>query len=128
MNYDVDASPSGSRRNVVVGAVTMLALFAGITLSILARRQTDVPFVVVAPSSTTVELDGRKPRTLPNEPRGSSALVSYYFITSPGMHEVTFQQPGGVRRTQSLDIKSTTLPVIYNLVNDSLQEMPARSR
>ena len=128
MEYQVDANESGSRRHRLLGAITIVALFGSVLLAILAKKQTDVPFVVVAPINTAIELDGAKPRILPSEPRGSATQATYYFRAKPGEHEVILQHADGRILKQVVTISASDYPVIYTLLNDSLHEMRARSR
>ena len=128
MDYEAGAGESRSPRTAWIGAITIAAIFASFLLAILARKQTHVPFVVVAPLNTVVELDGNKPRVLPNEPRRSSELVSYYFRIRPGEHEVTYRLGDGIVKRQSVQISNSEYPVIYTLLDDSLHEMKPRVR
>jgi hypothetical protein len=115
-----------SRRNAVVGAITLTAIAISFVLAIRARDRVDVPLVIVAPVGTVVELDGDSPRRLPQQPNTSESLASYYFMTDAGEHHVRFQEPGGPMRNQAITVPATRLPVIYTLMRDTLREMKER--
>ncbi len=117
-----------SRRNTIVGAITVTALIASFGLAVLARGKPDVAVVIVAPAGTVVRLDGETPRELPQQPNTPNTLVSYYFLTEPGTREARFREPSAPERTQMLDINASRVPVIYTLLRDSLREMKARER
>ena len=127
MSYDFDPSPSASRRHLILGAMTIIALAASFYLAIMARRQTDVPLVLIAPVGTTVTIDGKQPRLLPNQPRAAEDLASFYFLTTAGEHEISFRRPGGAPRVQVISVAETRLPVIYTLLRDTLYEMKGRT-
>lgn len=115
------------RRNVIIGALTIAALAVSFVLALRMRARIDVPVVIVAPAGTVVTMDAQEARILPSRPNTSSALASYYFSTTAGLHEVRFQQPGRPRRMQDITVPSTRLPVIYTLLRDTLRELRNRS-
>lgn len=117
-----------SRRNTIIGAITIGAIITSFVLALMARRKVDVPFIVVAPVGTVVTLDGAKARALPDQPNAPSTLASFYFLTDPGDHEVRFQEPGKPQRVQSVDVAETRLPVIYTLLRDTLRPMATRNQ
>ena len=117
-----------SRRNVIVGAITVTALIVSFVLALRARDRVDVPLVIVAPAGTVVEVAGEEPRLLPQQPNTDNTLSSYYFLMEAGEHDVEFQEPGRQRRSQTLTVRASRVPVIYTLLRDSLREMRERTR
>lgn len=120
-------SDAKSRRTAIIGALTLAALAISLVLAIRARDRVDVPLVIVAPKGTAVEVDGERPRVLPQQPGTSTALDSYYFMTAAGEHEVNFQEPGRPARRQSVTVQAGRMPVIYTLLRDTLREMQQRT-
>ena len=116
-----------SRRTAITGGLTLTALAVSFVLAIRARDRVDVPLVIVAPAGTTVELDGERPRVLPQQPGTSASLDSYYFLTEAGQHVVRYQEPGQAARQQSVTVHRSRMPVIYTLLRDTLREMQQRS-
>lgn len=111
----------------MIGALTVTALVASFALAIFARGgRTDMPLVIVAPAGTTITLDGRRPRDLPNQPNTPGGLSSYYFYVDEGDHEVRFREPGKPERAQVLTIPESRLPIIYTLLKDTLRQMRSR--
>ena len=115
------------RRNVIIGAITIVALGISFALAWRARDRSEVPLVIVAPAGTAVTVDGQDPRVLPSQPNTSPSLDSYYFRTAAGEHEVRFQQPGRVARVQAITIPATRLPVIYTVLRDTLRALKERA-
>jgi hypothetical protein len=116
-----------SRRNAVLGGITITAIIISFALALRARDRVDVPVVIVAPVGTAVELDGDEPRVLPPQPNTPSTLASFYFLTEAGEHEVRFQERGGAARTQAITVRASRMPVIYTLLRDTLREMRERT-
>lgn len=108
--------------------MTVVALFASFLLAILSRGRTEMPLVIVAPTGTTVTVNDRKPRDLPEQPGTPGGLSSHYFFVDVGEYDVRFREPGKPERLQTLHIEPTREPIIYTLLNDTLRAMRARSR
>lgn len=117
-----------SRRNAVIGGITLTAIALSFILALRARDRVDVALVIVAPAGTMIEVDGDAPRRLPAQPNTSAALASYYFITDAGDHQVRFQEPGRPVRTQPITVPATDLPVIFTLMQDTLRAVRERGR
>jgi hypothetical protein len=123
-----EPNPEKRPRTALVGALAIVALFGSFVLAIMSRGRTDMPLVIVAPSGTSVTVNDRQPRDLPQQPNTSQGLSSYYFFVDQGDHEVRFREPGKAERLQTLTIPASRVPIIYTLLNDTLREMKARNR
>ena len=110
----------------MIGALAIVALTASFIVAILARGKTEIPLVIVAPVGTTITLEDRVARNLPNAPNMSEGLASHYFMVDEGQYRVRIRQPGKPEAVQDLDIPASRVPVIYTLLNDTLREMKAR--
>lgn len=117
-----------SRRNAVIGGITLTALALSFILALRARDRVDVPLVIVAPVGTVIEVDGDTPRRLPAQPNTSAALASYYFMIEAGDHQVRFHEPGRPARTQPITVPATRLPVIFTLMQDTLRALRERGK